>query len=1342
MPILVLFACSGSSLHAGVSPQDQAASRAALLSGVNAIKTVGAPGSIAVFDPEDAPAGRGAFAVSRDAQFRVMIGAALWGNGRVVAYPHPGYVSFSDHADSNDTGQLYHNSILWVTQTTGLDAVILTSDSKAYNWLVSQGYTNATLRPDWENVLTGADLVIINMHNLSGFQSEALAAFIQSGGGLITGQAGWIDQNYPDPARANGNVFLHDAGLGWSTSLGTVNPVMPATTEYGNATAALILAEEEWEGSVTATPDELKESTSAFNSLIGVVPATNPFMTRLSEALLTRALTLNPTPATPVTGGFNMAALNWEAETLLNTPVAEITAHPTAAALYGAIPPGADRSAQTVTVDTGRNRWLSTGLYAFPGEPVTLVFPPELVGQGFSVRLNGHVDRLPTSSSAWKRVPYGISRSFPITTNTVTVAGAFGGAIYLDLGKGLPLDLGTFDVEITGAIRAPYFVLGKTTDASWTAGIRDYPAPYAEMECEGVIMSVPSSWIRKLDNPTDLMNFWNEVVARQDWVAAHETLRTSPERINFDVQISVGYLHSGYPQQGPSDYEILYIQGVGQSRVVNLKELKKEGSWGWFHELGHQMQLRPDESVRSYSSAYTFAGDIEVTCNIFANAALEHVVPSPPLSGWGWSAHPDEVMRRAITTVSDESAATFDEKDPYPFYFQLADGFGWETYRSVMAVYFENFAQDTAANLTNQQKKDLWLQRWSEVSGYNMVPYMVDQWKLEVSQEAIDTVNAMTDGNGEPLPHWMALGTTLPEIEVVLTEPTVVDLGAAGMALGGEATMTGFTPPQSGTLQNNGDGTFTYVASNGFEGSDTFTATYQSSLGNSQTFTTTVRVSDGATPLGSTLPGATARSGDPKRLDILGAAVSPDGGATVSSVSTPQHGTLTDNGDGTYTYLANPGFTGYDLITSTYRSSTGKLESFDTEILVKQGTVYHWKMDEGVGNQVGDSGPERATGRAVGTPEWVAGIRGSALHFDGSDDQVDFPGASPTLSGYTDFTISAWIKTTAGGEIIKQGGGVLGVHLIVLPTGGIQFFVHQGIRQQFSCYTNQGLVNDGQWHHIVAQRDGYTGRVWIDGRLESTSVAASTSKVNYAIDPAWISTIGNGNFRFTGVIDELRVHDYVIDVVPVTDINDSDSDGISDEMELAGRNAIGATTFFGQTDPFDPDSDNDGFNDEIESRLGTDPNDKSKNPDTARASIPDITIGPSPVEQSGEDLYTDTGAGQEYNATAKAGRSLRVYLGVGVDGDYRMPVGLKGSKGNRFFAIRYISMSGSGNVTGTVNRAGFFARYPGDSSGFVKVLVKPTKLGKKQGKGGSFTFDAIGNRHRDRAKLKVTVLER
>jgi hypothetical protein len=101
------------------------------------------------------------------------------------------------------------------------------------------------------------------------------------------------------------------------------------------------------------------------------------------------------------------------------------------------------------------------------------------------------------------------------------------------------------------------------------------------LECGRVILTVPSETVRQLDDPTQLAKFWDEVVRLEDELAGTPHLRKRPERIVPDVQISAGYMHSGYPI-------MTHLDVAGH--VTNLAKIQA-GSWGHFHES------RPQPSV-------------------------------------------------------------------------------------------------------------------------------------------------------------------------------------------------------------------------------------------------------------------------------------------------------------------------------------------------------------------------------------------------------------------------------------------------------------------------------------------------------------------------------------------------------------------------------------------------------------------------------------------------------------------------------------------------------------------------------------------------------------------------
>ncbi|QDU57795.1 M60 family metallopeptidase [Aeoliella mucimassa] len=804
-----------------VSPATAAAARNELLNGVSNIAVVGAPGTIAVFDPPDASAGEGAFSVMHDGDYRAMVAAAYWDSGKIVAFSHNGYVSnMGQVGDQLDTGTLFENSIAWSSGIAGKNQVIVTATTATRNWLQSQGYTNVTQSNNWEQLLAGADVLIAELgRSVSSAKMAAVEDFVTSGGGLITGGTGWGYQSLgSDIVELDGNQVLRKAGLAWSTGFrnGTTD-ADNLPTELSNATQALEFVEAYWQGA-SATTAQKDEAGMALQLALDVLPEDHPLAIAITEAFASRLSTVQATPSSPVSDSLDQAVLLYEANLLQNTPPDEVVAHPTAEILYGEIPDDAPRVTDTVTIDTSTTRWQATGLYAAPGDLVTITVPQALVGQGFTIRVNAHTDNIAQRSS-WERLPV-VHRSFAIDSTTIEVANAFGGSIFIDLGGNAystPVNLGELEITIEGAIRQPYFVLGETTDEEWINTLRDQPAPYAVFVADDIMLVQRSSESAALTSPTELMQWWQQVIVDQDALAGRLDPRTGREIINVDVQISAGAAHSGFPIQA---YDVYW------GNLADWNDLQANGSWGDFHELGHNHQ-------RGW---WTFDGDGEVSVNIFSNYNLETLANNPS-GGWSWSADPVQVLQHAVSDVSGGGGYS-SKSDRWSFWFQLADGFGWETYAAV----FTGYEQDNATNpsllpTTNQQEKDQWLVRWSNEVGYDMTEFMVDTWGLEVSQSAMNAVSH--------LPDWMPLATTLDTSwDLTTGESIEFSPGNQGLQMSGQATFVGVSQPEHGTLTDNGNGTYTYEPATGF-GSDTLTVSYQSDAGNVQAFTVSITI---ATP--------------------------------------------------------------------------------------------------------------------------------------------------------------------------------------------------------------------------------------------------------------------------------------------------------------------------------------------------------------------------------------------------------------------------------------------------------------------------------------------------------------
>ena len=109
---------------------------------------------------------------------------------------------------------------------------------------------------------------------------------------------------------------------------------------------------------------------------------------------------------------------------------------------------------------------MSTGLYAAPGDVVSVSVPNEIVDSGTLVLVGAHSDKL-WHKEQLHRHPE-IVRWWDVDSTQLEVGNAFGGLIYIAIEAGS--SLGVFDVTISNAVRSPTFFLGKTGIDTWRLG--------------------------------------------------------------------------------------------------------------------------------------------------------------------------------------------------------------------------------------------------------------------------------------------------------------------------------------------------------------------------------------------------------------------------------------------------------------------------------------------------------------------------------------------------------------------------------------------------------------------------------------------------------------------------------------------------------------------------------------------------------------------------------------------------------------------------------------------------------------------------------------------------------
>ncbi|MEM7128868.1 MAG: Ig-like domain-containing protein [Chloroflexota bacterium] len=790
---------------------DIEAARDQILNGVSKLANPTQPGKMVVF-------GETAYSIAnykeKDRREPAIV-AAGWGSGRVIALGDHQWLDMDSFGDVDDSGTFYTNGISWLTQTISKEIkIVVTPHTSAAVWLQAQGYSNVVQSSNYAAELADAHVLIGWLgSSLTQADLDAITSFVTGGGGLFIvdygiGYSWWWNKDLPD---APGNLLLHEVSIGFSSDW--PSGTLEVTRATGQTTAQNVL--DMLDDPSAFTSEELDIGGAVLTRMYQVLPPNDPLLLQMDSAYTARINQINPTPSNSVSDSFEKALLTREAQLLSATPPHQVTVHRVAEEIYGTVPITAPRVSQTVSLDTTKSRWHPTGLFVAPGEVVTVTVPPELIGQGYKIRVNAHSDNISPRSS-WERPPV-VHRVFPVDQATLPVANGFGGLLFVDFGS-TPANIGTVEIQIENAVEAPYFDVNQHTDQQWMATLRHRPAPFGILVSDHMIIALPKRHIESanLIEPTALMHWWNQVVMDQDDLADQGQFRTSPELANVDVQISAGAAHAGYPYQA-------YEKHWGN--MADWNRLRERGSWGDFHELGHNHQ-------RGW---WTFDGDTEVSVNIFSNYSLETMVLNP-VGGWGYSTDPVQVIKQAIEAV--KLGGTYSSKfDRWPFWFQLADGFGWDTYYQV----FKGYEEDKANNpdrlpTTNAEEKEQWFTRWSNQVGYDMSTFMVDTWGLQVSQSALDSVSQ--------LPDWMPIVSANLDIIMAKGSSQRFDLASAAYAMDNVANVIDVGQPTHGQLVANTDGTWTYTHTDQAATSDAFHYTIQSSVGNTETFTATITMTD------------------------------------------------------------------------------------------------------------------------------------------------------------------------------------------------------------------------------------------------------------------------------------------------------------------------------------------------------------------------------------------------------------------------------------------------------------------------------------------------------------------
>jgi hypothetical protein len=207
-------------------------------------------------------------------------------------------------------------------------------------------------------------------------------------------------------------------------------------------------------------------------------------------------------------------------------------------------------------------------------------------------------------------------------------------------------------------------------------------------------------------------------------------------------------------------------------------------------------------------------------------------------------------------------------------------------------------------------------------------------------------------------------------------------------------------------------------------------------------------------------------------------------------------------------------------------------EEIESDFKENAGLAGYWKFDEGSGTVASDSSGNGNIGTLYNGPQWVSGVVGNALRFDGSNDYVRIPHSSSLDITGNEISVEFWMKLTNGwhpepgasyiyDQILYDKGDAY-TSAMIKSTGALRFNI-----PYVPPYpeTNKNNWDANTWYHIAEVFDGAQIRIYVNGVLDKAETvigSVSRSTINLALGS---HCFGGAHF-FNGAIDEFAIYNY------------------------------------------------------------------------------------------------------------------------------------------------------------------------------------------------------------------------
>lgn len=377
-----------------------------------------------------------------------------------------------------------------------------------------------------------------------------------------------------------------------------------------------------------------------------------------------------------------------------------------------------------IRINVVPGNWISTGLYAAPGELVKIELPMD--SEGMTVQIGAHTDNVGNKVPMLR--PAVISTRKLLLPGVNYVRNIYGGTIYLIPAVPMPKKM---TVKFTNVVKSPDFVLGKTTSAEWKEMIRRSNVPVFELRGERFIITMYRKMILTMLDRFDaetVMRKWDEAIVKDynEWygleddpVDIRDLAPTTPHRFVLDIQISLGSGHSGYPCMAYLDWH---------SDFIDTAMINKGASWGPFHEIGHNFQM---------SSMWSWGGSDalgEVSNNLFVFKIANRYGRKPLRIYQDEFVAPALVFADKVDANKRFSQVTDVFQRLVPFV-QLFQRYGY----GMMTAVSKAARREQREPIVDEVRKNFFFVQASLYAKTNLKPFF-DQWGIVVSPSAVQEV--------------------------------------------------------------------------------------------------------------------------------------------------------------------------------------------------------------------------------------------------------------------------------------------------------------------------------------------------------------------------------------------------------------------------------------------------------------------------------------------------------------------------------------------------------------------------------------------------------------------------